>query len=210
MLCKVPGVRSDSQGLVVAKTAIIVELDGPPTFLILTRPWSINDLVADNLDLVRFWSNEVHEKGVDDRHHARGEDNHRDSMSPRPVEEILEVGIKCDVLTENFDAFRKGRFDAIYHVLKGITLIDKDAVIAPDGFQRLTGSRLYLPEHQDSAAFAVSDRSQDCQSARWIRLSGLKTTPNTKYQVIVAYEAESVEESAAYESTRQLTYYLAR
>ena len=121
-------IRSYGQGLVVAKSAIVVELNGPPTFHISTHPWPIDHLIADNLDLAGFWPNKVHKKGADDGHHTRGENNHRDSIGLRPMEKSFEVGIERDVFTENFDALGKGCLDAVQHVLEGVAVTDKKVI----------------------------------------------------------------------------------
>lgn len=52
------------------KTTIVVEFDLPAVLLVLRPWWKVHDFVADNFDVIGFWSDQVDEQASDDGRHA--------------------------------------------------------------------------------------------------------------------------------------------
>ena len=71
MFLEILGVGSDGQRLVVSEAAVVVESDLPAAFLffLLRRP--ILDLVAHNLNVFAFWTDQMDQESTNDWCHAR-------------------------------------------------------------------------------------------------------------------------------------------
>ena len=105
----------------MAKTTVVVEFDLPSILLVLGLWSSVHDLIADNLDVIGFWPNQVDKQASNDRRHTGAEDNDRHLVLPGPLIEGFETWIKLDVLTEKLNAFWKWSRDAIDHLLERIS-----------------------------------------------------------------------------------------
>ena len=120
MLLEIIGVRPDGQGLVVSEATFIVELDLPAVFLFFLPRGLILNLVAHNLDIVPFGTDQMNQERPDDWCHARREDYDWDIVFSRPFVEVVEIWVELDVVAEFLDALRKGCFDALHHGPEGI------------------------------------------------------------------------------------------
>ena len=132
MLLEILGVRPDRQGLVVSEATFIMELDPPAAFLFFLLRGSILDLVAHNLDIIPFRTDQMNQERPDDWCHARREDYDWDTVLSRPFVEVVEIGVELDVVAEFLDALRKRCFDALHHGSEGVPA----AAIRPSNFSR--------------------------------------------------------------------------
>ena len=96
-----------------------MKLDVPPSFLLFGLRRAVDNLVAHDLDVLRFRAEELHEQRADDGRHARGQHNHGDVRRPRPCVELLEMWVELDVFAEEVDALGEGHRDAVDHFLEG-------------------------------------------------------------------------------------------
>lgn len=70
MLLEVLGVGSDGERLVVSEAAIVVELDLPAAFFFLLLWGPVRDVVAHDLNVVAFWTDQMDQESSDDWCHA--------------------------------------------------------------------------------------------------------------------------------------------
>jgi hypothetical protein len=92
-----------------------VVLDLPATFLINSLVATGHGFVADDVDLVAVWADELLEDATDDGRHTRRDDNSGDVVRQRPLEVLVEVWVEGDVLDEVVDALREGTSDGVHH-----------------------------------------------------------------------------------------------
>ena len=130
MLLEILGVGPDGQGLVVSEATFIMELDLPAAFLFFLLRGPILNLVAHNLNVVPFRTDQMDQERPDDWCHARREDYDWDTVLSRPLVEVVEVGVELDVVAEFLNALWKGCFDALHHGPERISA----AVIRPSNF----------------------------------------------------------------------------
>ena len=116
-------IRSDRQGLVVAEATVVMKLDRPASRFVPALPRFVHAFVAYYGDLARLGADERLEQSADDGRHSRRQDDDGDAVGSGPMEELGEVGVELDVLAEQFDAFWKGRLDAVYHLLKRVSVL---------------------------------------------------------------------------------------
>lgn len=116
MLLEVLYVRPDRETFIVSEMAVVVKFNLPAPLLILGLRGPVNNLVANNLDVVCLRPDQVDQQPADDRRHAAAQHNHRDLSLARPLVELLEVWIKLYILTKKLDAFRKRDWHTIEHV----------------------------------------------------------------------------------------------
>lgn len=70
LLAEMFAIRSDRKTLVVAKVRVIVELQFPSAFLVLSLRRSVHHFVAHNLDVVCFGTDQVYKQATNDGCHA--------------------------------------------------------------------------------------------------------------------------------------------
>jgi hypothetical protein len=121
------GVGAESEGLVVAKVAAVV-LARDCNYVLATETTHLSSLlinrlvatghglVADNVNLVAVWSNELLQNTANHRCHAGGDDDSRDVVCQRPLEVLVEVRVESDVLDEVVDALGEGAGDGVHHL----------------------------------------------------------------------------------------------
>lgn len=100
MFLEVLGVGSDRQRFVMPEVTFIMELDLPAALLFLLLRGPVLDLVAHNLNIIAFWTDQMNEQSPDDWCHARGEDNDWDTGLSRPLVEVVEIWVELDVVAK--------------------------------------------------------------------------------------------------------------
>jgi len=77
---------------------VIVILNPPASLLINRLAFSGYRGVADDVDLVRVWPNEILQNGANDGLHTRGKDDGGNVVLQRPLEVLVEVWVELNVL----------------------------------------------------------------------------------------------------------------
>jgi hypothetical protein len=97
-----------------------VVLNLPATFLVNRLVATGHGLVADDIDLVAVWTDELLQNAADDGCHAGGDDDGGNAVRQRPLEVLVEVRVESDVLDEVVDALREGTGDGVHHLAESI------------------------------------------------------------------------------------------
>ena len=99
---------------------VIVVLDLPSTLLIDGLVTTRHGLVADNVDLVAIWADELLQDAADDGRHAGRDDDGRDVVGQCPLEVLVEVWVEGDVLDQVVDALRERASDRVHHLAESV------------------------------------------------------------------------------------------
>ena len=156
-----------------------MELDPPAAFFFLLLRGPILNLVAHNLDVIPFRTDQMNQERPDDWRHARREDYDWDTVLSRPFIEVVEIGVELDVVAELLDALRKRCFDAFHHGPEGISG-GGNQTLKPSRpfweFRCRTGKCLFLREHPYCPAGEGPRQSQDYPSESDMSAMGWKET----------------------------------
>ena len=98
----------------------VPEEDSPATLLVDVLAISGADLVTENLHLLGVRTDQLLQQCLNDRLHARTENNNRNVVLQAPLEELCETGVELDIVDDVLDALVVGASDAVHHVLKRI------------------------------------------------------------------------------------------
>lgn len=99
---------------------LIMEHNLPAPFLIDALAIPRCNVVSNDLDIVCVLSYQVDQQRSNDRHHPATQDHDGYVVAPRPVIELLEIGIQLDILKEDLYTFIVGSLDRVHHLPESI------------------------------------------------------------------------------------------